>query len=90
MPKSNPANAVPALVTPAIVKPGDVVMVLVVIPIVATETRVLEAVAKPIGVADVSPYALSVSVFPAQPVPPLVEAEPAVRVSTSEKEIVDR
>ena len=71
-------------------KPGLVVIVPVVIPTVATDTSVLEAVANPIGVADVSPYALIVRVLPAQPVAPSTADDPAVRVSTPETEIVER
>jgi hypothetical protein len=64
-------------------------MVEVVIPIVAAEIPDPDDDAKEIGVANVSPYALRVSVRPAQPDAPETSAEPAVRVSTPEKEIVE-
>jgi len=67
----------------AMTNPADVVGVEPLIAIVATLTALLETVASCNGVAETSPYALSVSVLPWQPVP---EARP----STSEKLIVER
>jgi hypothetical protein len=70
-------------------KPVEVVMADVVIPTVATETAELDTVAIWRGVAETSPYALSVSVRVAQPVPPLLVADPIARLSRSEKPIVE-
>jgi hypothetical protein len=90
MPRSNDDVAVPAPLTPEIVKPFDVVGVEPLIPIVAAETSWFEAVANWTGVADESPYALRVSVRPTQPVPPATSADPAARPSTPENETVEK
>ena len=89
MPRSNDDVAVPAFCTPEIVKPADVVGVELLIPIVAAEIPDPDDDAKAIGVDNVSPYALSVSVRVAQPVPPPDVAAPTARASTSEKETVE-
>ncbi len=90
MPRSNDDVAVDAPTTLEIVKPFDVVGVEPLIPIVAADTKPVDAVAKETGVADESPYALRVSVRPWQPVPPATSADPAARPSTPENETVEK
>ena len=72
IPRSNDDVADPRFAPPATTKPAEVVGVDALIPIVAAEIPEPDDDAKAIGVANVSPYALSVNVRPAQPVPPLM------------------